>query len=135
MSQVETDLLNRMLIRERYGHYSDAVFQQNKSAWLDCYREDGSWLVFGKQVTGKDQLSQQWDELWHSIDTMAFFSELGAIVLDGDTAKVRSYCHEIVRLKSGDVFKVVAQYSDELTQSDNAWRFAVRDYQVLIRES
>ena len=128
-------LIDRILIRERYGHYSDAVFQQDKSAWLDCYADDGSWLVLGKHVKGKEQLSQTWGELWHNIETMAFFSEVGAIELDGETAKVRSYCREIVRLKSGDIFKVVAQYSDDLIKTAGNWRFLVRDYKVLIKES
>lgn len=130
----EGPLEDRILIRERYGAYSDAVFQRNNHAWLACWHDDGVWDIFEREITGKDALLAQWDETWSALERMAFFSEIGAIEVRGDRASARSYCREIVVLKGGDILKVAAHYADELLKEDGAWLFARRQYSILIRE-
>ena len=131
---MDDSFIDRMLIRELYSSYSDAVFQKDKDAWLNCYSDDGVWILFKKEVRGKVQLSLKWDETWSLIDRMAFFSEIGKMDINEHSANVRSYCHEIVSYKKGNVFKVVAQYTDELTKVDGCWVFSKRDYDLLIKE-
>lgn len=124
----------RLLIRDRYSAYSDAVFQQDKSSWLDCWCDDGTWIVFGKEISGKQALTEQWDATWSQLDRMAFFSEIGRIEVQDQQANVRSYCHEIVAFKNGKVLKVVGEYTDQLTKVNDVWRFSLRRYTVLIKE-
>lgn len=127
-------LEDRVLIRDRYSAYSDAVFQKDNEAWLSCWSDSGVWVVFGKEITGKESLRRQWDETWKTIEKMAFFSEIGAMEIEGTWASVRSYCHEIVSFKEGKILKVIAQYSDELVKEGGAWLFSRRVYSVLMRE-
>jgi ketosteroid isomerase-like protein len=127
-------LEDRILIRERYGAYSDAVFQRDQDAWLACWKEDGTWELFDQEISGKEALGKQWSELWSALDRMSFFSEIGSIEVQGGWARVRSYCHEIVALRSGDLLKVVAQYHDELSKENDEWLFARRRYTLHIRE-
>jgi len=125
---------DRALIRERYGVYSDAAFRQDMEAWLACWSEEGCWEIFGKEIRGKDALRMQWDETRSALERMAFFSELGAIEVDGNRATAQCYCHEIVVLKGGDLMKVVSQYSDKLVKERGVWLFAHRVYSILIQE-
>jgi ketosteroid isomerase-like protein len=127
-------LEDRVLIRERYGAYSDAVFQRDCDAWLACWTEDGVWDIFDKEICGKPALRQQWDETWSMLERMAFFSEVGSIEVEGERAAVRSYCLEIVALQGGESLKVVAHYADELAKVDGEWLFSRRQYAILIRE-
>lgn len=127
-------LEDRLLIRERYGAYSDAAFQGDMVAWLACWSADGLWEIFGNPVRGKDGLRTQWVETLSTIDHMAFFSEIGAIEVEGNRATARSYTHEIIVLKSGDLMKVIGQYSDNLVKENGAWLFSKRIHSVLISE-
>lgn len=131
---MEHNLEDNILIRDRYSLYSDSVFQSNKDRWLECWHEDGTWKVFGKAIKGKFALCAQWDATWAAIEKMAFFSEIGAMEIQGNSASVRSYCHEIVSFKNGNLLKVIAQYDDELIKEHERWLFMKRDYHVLIKQ-
>ena len=130
----EGPLEDRILIRERYGSYSDAVFRKDLEAWLSQYCETGTWELMGQQHTGKAMLKAQWETLWSGLNQMGFFAEIGAIEITGDHATVRSYCREIVELKSGKIIKVAGRYDDELVKENGIWLFAKRQYRALIRE-
>jgi len=127
-------LEDRILIRERYGAYSDATFRQDVEGWLDSWHDDGVWAVFGKEISGKDAMRKQWAKIWQGIDCMGFFAEIGAIEVRGEEATARSYCREIVSLKNGGVFKVVASYTDKLAKVDGNWLFTRREYGLMIQE-
>ena len=126
---------DRMLIRERYGAYSDAVFRADVDAWLGNWVEDCVWRVFGTEHRGHRALRAQWESIWGTLKTMAFFAEIGAIEVDGDQASARCYTREILSLEAGGVPKVVGAYADELVRENGVWLFARRTYSVLIDES
>ena len=127
-------LEDRLLIRERMGAYSDSVFQRDVEAWLANYVEDGVWIMMGKPIKGKTALRAQWQELWATLDRMAFFVEIGAIQISGEHAKARSYCREIMHYRNGSTLKVVGMYEDELIRADGVWLFTQRNYQLLSNE-
>lgn len=126
---------DRLQIRELYDAYSDATNQQNVDAWLANWCEDGVWRILGQEIRGREALRRQWDLIWQGVKTMGFFAEIGAISVDGDHARGRSYCREIVSLKNGSLMKVVACYRDQLRKEQGVWRFASRDYTLMIHES
>ena len=47
---------DRTLIRERYGAYSDAVFQQDAEAWLANFSDAAVWEIFGKKIQGQSAM-------------------------------------------------------------------------------
>jgi ketosteroid isomerase-like protein len=126
---------DRLLIRERYGAYSDAVFRRDVEAWLTNWTEDCVWAVFATEHRGRSALRAQWDAVWSSLSSMAFFAEIGAIEVDGDRAAARCYTREILCPKAGGVPKVVGAYADELVRENGVWLFSRRSYSVLIDET
>ncbi len=126
---------DRLLIRERMGAYSDAVFQRDKELWLANWIEDCVWLTLGQEFRGKPQLRAQWTKIWESMEKMAFFTEIGAIEVRGETANARCYCREILFLKDGRVRKVVGQYDDAMIRDNGVWLFARRSYKLLMAEA
>jgi ketosteroid isomerase-like protein len=130
----EGPLEDRLLIRERIGAYSDAVFQGDVEAYLACWADDGVRVWAGREVQGKPALRTQWEKIWAGLDKMAFFAEVGAIAVRGERATARCYCREILFLKGGAVRKVVGVYDDELVREGGAWLFARRTYQLFMDE-
>ena len=128
-------LEDRQLIRERIDTYADAAFRKDQEAWLANWSEQCVWKVFGAEVRGKEAMRAQWAQIWTMFEHMAFFTQVGSIEVDGDRAKVRSYCREILRRKDGGISKIIGAYDDELVRENGAWLFARRDYQVLMNES
>ncbi|MGB3623433.1 hypothetical protein FT643_17045 [Ketobacter sp. MCCC 1A13808] len=126
---------DRTLIRERYGAYSDAVFQQDAEAWLANFSDAAVWEIFGKKIQGKSMLKAQWDGLWKNLERMAFFSEIGSIVAHDNSATARLYCREILLLKTGSVKKITGCYEDELIKVNGVWLYSRRCYSVLINEA
>lgn len=127
-------LEDRLLIRERMNAYADATFRGDVEAYLDCWAEDGVRIGNGEEVRGKDALRAQWSKFWAWLDKMTFFTEVGAIEVDGDHATARCWCREILFLKGGAVRKVVGVYEDQLVRQDGAWRFARREYTLFMDE-
>jgi ketosteroid isomerase-like protein len=127
-------LEDRQLIRERVGAYSDAVFQRDVEAWLDCWTDDAVRTGSGPESCGKADLRRFWDGTWRMLESMAFLAEVGSIEVEGDQARARVYCREILFLRGGGVRKVVGAYTDRLRREAGVWRFARRDYRLLLDE-
>lgn len=125
---------DRLLIRERVGAYSDATFRRDVDAWLSCWTDDGVRSQAGAEFRGKPALRVMWDKVWGTLDTMAFFAEIGAIDVRRDRATARCYCREILFLKGGGVRKVVGVYRDDLVRENGVWLFARRDYELFMDE-
>lgn len=135
MTHFSGPLEDRLLVRERFGAYSDSVFQNDVNAWLSHWTDDGLWLLANnKEIRGKAALKAQWEKLWSSLRKVMFFTEIGRIEIDGDHAKTRSYCREILYFHDGSMQKVVGMYTDELIRTQATWLFARRNYQLIADE-
>lgn len=127
-------LEDRILIRELYDSYADASSRGDCQGWLDCWTEDGLWVNFSGTFRGHAELEAKWPEIWQSIKAMGFFNQMGEIIVDGDSAKCRSWVREIVRTPDDSLFKVVGRYEDQLKRTEAGWRFAERRHSSHIAE-
>lgn len=123
-----------MLIRERMGAYSDAVFRRDRELWLANWVDDCTWRTQGREFRGKHEMREQWAKIWEMLEKMTFFTEIGAIEVQDQNAKARCYCREILLLRDGGVRKVVGQYDDTLVKENGVWLFASRSYTLLMSE-
>lgn len=128
------DLADRLLIRELYSTYADVTCRQDLEGYLACWHTDGVRISYGDEVRGKSALRDAWQEVWSNLRRMAFFSEVGTIEVDGNTATARCYCREIIELKDGKLWKVVGVYDDELIRDSGHWVFLQRRYRLFINE-
>ena len=83
---------------------------------------------------GRDDLREQWHELWANFDKVGFLSEVGPVQVSGNLARARSVAREVIRLADGSIFKLIGIYDDELVRSGETWLFARRDYTPLVQE-
>lgn len=127
-------LEDRIAIRELHDTYADAGFRGEMEQWLNCFAEDCVWITPFGEMRGKEQLKGMWDQIWSTMGALGFFTVMGAIEIDGEKATDRAYIREIFLAKDGAMQKLVGRYDDDLVKVDGAWKFARRDYSVLVRE-
>lgn len=125
---------DRLAIREFYAAYSGAAMRQDREAYLDFWSEDGVRAAPDGEVCGKAAIAAHWDAIWQALERMGFFSEVTAIAVADDAATAQVFCREIIVFRDGRVWKVVGRYDDRLVRKDGVWRFARRDYQVMLNE-
>lgn len=126
-------MAQRLAIRELHETYADAASRIDKQQWLDCWTEDAVWGTSQGEFLGKAALASRWDDLFASMDAMAFISMPGRIAVDGDRATASAHVREIARI-DGKVMKFAARYDDTLERVDGQWKFARRDYVMNIAE-
>lgn len=128
-------LEDRILIRELYGLYADASSRGDVDDWLACWTDEAQWNTHLFERSGKQDLREQWDQLWANFASLAFLSEVGPIEVAGDLARARSTAREIVRLADGGLYKLVGAYEDHIVRENGVWLFARRDYRPLVEEA
>ena len=125
---------DRLKIRERLDSYSDAVCRIDLDDYLACWTEDGERIDDNGECHGIEELRTHWEGIWHMLERMAFLTQVGTIEVDGDRARTRSYCQEILRFKNGATHRLTGMYEDELRRVDGTWLFSRRSYRVLLNE-
>jgi ketosteroid isomerase-like protein len=125
---------DRFKIRERLDSYSDAVCRKDLDDYLACWTEDGERLGEGGECHGIEELRTHWGGIWQALERMAFLTQVGAIEVDGDHARARSYCREILRFNNGATHRLVSMYEDELRRVGGTWLFSRRNYRVFLRD-
>jgi ketosteroid isomerase-like protein len=126
---------DRLALRELYSRYADAAFTGNGQAWLDCWAEDCVWMTPMGELRGKQALLAQWEMLWAGIEQMTFFTEVGSIEAEGDSARSHAYCRESSLWKDGRRITVTGRYDDEVMRDSGVWRFMRRTFTLLLQES
>lgn len=127
-------LEDRIAIRELHETYADAGFRGDMQQWLDCFVDDCTWVTPYGEMKGKEQLKATWDQIFGNLAALGFFTVMGAIEVDGDSATDRAYIREVFHAKDGSMQKLVGSYHDELVRVGGAWKFKRREYAVLISE-
>lgn len=123
----------RQAVRELQVAYADAASRQDKEQWLACWTDDAVWITSRGEIRGKEALSASWDELFASMDALAFFSASGPMAISGGKATASDHVREIARI-DGKVLKFAARYDDELVRTEQGWRFARRAYSINLAE-
>ena len=125
---------DRHAIRDLYDSYADGANRGDREAWLACWHDDAVWWTHYFEVTGKDAIRQSHISLMENVETTTFLTQIGAIEVDGDRAKGRAFCLERLVMKTGGSHRLTGRYEDDLLRVDGAWRFARREYNVMIEE-
>jgi ketosteroid isomerase-like protein len=131
----EGPLEDQRQIRELMDSYSDTAFRQDLEGWLAMWSEECAWKLPWGEARGKAALRAEWPKVWTGVKCMGFFTQVGAIEVQGDSATARCYCREILLNEDGAIRKLVGAYSDQLVREGGNWRFKRRDYELMINEA
>jgi len=123
---------DRLAIRELLDTYSDAVCRNNAEDWAACWAEDSSWsLPEYPDVVGKENIVNMWVAAMANFPGVIFVTTPGHIVVNGDTAEVRSYTSEVYdnQEDNGKTVRDRGYYQDECVKIEGKWLLKKRVFQ------
>lgn len=127
-------LEDRILIRELYDTYADGANRMDRATWLGCWTSDACWKTHYFDLTDREAIGRQYDQIMADVTTTTFFTQVCAIEVDGDRAKARAIAKERLVMSGGGSYRLTGRYEDELVRQGGRWLFARRIYHVMIEE-
>lgn len=130
---MESDVADRLSIRELMERYADAVIRRAAPDWAATWAErDAEWHFAGaaaaQPVLGKANIVRRWETRMTEVQSLHFHVQPATIAIDGDRAQASSHTLELFGLGSHAMRLVQGRYEDELVREDGAWRFRVRRF-------
>jgi ketosteroid isomerase-like protein len=124
----------REILRLLYT-YGQAIDYGDEERWLDCFTEDGAFLIesrlpdqLKRNTVGREALRAfiaghtRAPERWHK-----HFVVEPLIEIDGDTATCTSYLFVLMDHEERPTLRVMGRYLDTLVkEADGRWRFKQR---------
>lgn len=124
-------LEDQIAIRSLHETYADAVFRRDTQQWKNCWAEDSIWDLMGHIVEGRDAIVQMWEGAMAGFAFVGFFSQVGEIIIDGNTATGRVFTHEFLENTDGSERRPVGRYDDHYIKQNDQWLYQKRIFQVL----
>ena len=122
---------DQLAIRSLHDSYVDAVFRRDVDQWGGNWAEDGRWHLMGTVVDGRDAIVGMWNGAMSTFSFVAFFAQVAAIEIDGDTAVGRVFTHEVLETLEGEIRRPIGRYDDRYVRRDGRWFFKERNYTLL----
>lgn len=122
---------DQLAIRALHESYGDAVFRRDAADWGALWADDATWDLMGTPVEGKAAIVGLWTGAMSTFAFVAFFAQVGTLVIDGDTASGRSYTNEVLEDLEGNLRRTVGRYEDSYVRKDGTWLYQSRKFVVL----
>jgi hypothetical protein len=122
---------DRLAIRELLETYADAVTRRDPEAWGAIWAEDGEWSLpdypeIGT-TRGRPAIVAMWIEAMKAYPGIMFEAWPGAIVVDGESATMRSYTSEVYD-RDGATIRDRGLYDDVCVKVGGRWLFRSRSF-------
>jgi hypothetical protein len=124
---------DRLAIRELLETFAVGAMHIDPDIWGSTWAEQGSWKLpsMSEPAVGKTDILAIFKEKMAYVDYMSMISFPADLVIDGDSAKGKAYCRELIYTKSGEQKVVVGFFDDEYVKQDGRWYFLSREYHVM----
>lgn len=116
-------------IRALHDRYADAVNRCDAAAWGALWAEDAVWELMGMRVEGRAAILGLWTQAMAGFTFVGFFSQPGAISVNGDTAEGRVWTHEVLDGPEGER-RPLGRYDDAYVKRDGQWLYAERRFNL-----
>jgi ketosteroid isomerase-like protein len=124
---------DQLAIRNLHDRYSDAVFRRDPADWGALWADDAHWNLMGTAVEGKEAIVTLWNGAMAGFAFVGFFSQVGAIAVDGDTATGVVYTSEVLEDLEGNLARTVGRYEDRYVRRGQDWLYQSRSFSILKR--
>lgn len=122
---------DQLAIRSLHDSYGDAVFRRDAVDWGNNWADGGRWHLMGTIVDGRENIVNLWNGAMGGLAFVAFFSQVAAIEIDGDSASGRVFTHEVLETVDGETRRPVGRYDDRYVKRDGRWLYLERNYTML----
>lgn len=124
---------DRLEIRELIETFAVGAMHIDAEIWGSTWAEEGSWKLpsMTEPATGKANVLAAFKEKMSYVDYMSMISFPANLVVEGDKARGRAYCRELIYPKAGGEKVVIGYFNDEYVKRDGRWLFLSRVYNVM----
>jgi 3-phenylpropionate/cinnamic acid dioxygenase small subunit len=126
------EISDRMEIQDLLVAYSYAIDSSDWDALDDVFTPDAyiDYTVFGGSAGNLEETKKFLAEAMPTFRSFQHMVSTSRIEIDGDTAKVKTICHNPMVMPVGDdavqVFYCGLWYVDDMVRTDAGWRIAKR---------
>ncbi|WP_439133541.1 nuclear transport factor 2 family protein [Pseudomaricurvus sp.] len=125
----------RLAIRELIETFAVGVTTIDPELWASTWADEGCWKTpsMPALVEGKEAVVEKFKEMMAYVKfmSMSAIPSPTDLVFDGDKAKGRAYCRELIFPKAGGQKIVIGFFDDEYVKRDGRWLFTSRIYTVI----
>ena len=124
---------DRLAIRELVEAFAAGAMRIDPDAWGETWAEEGSWMLpsMAEPVKGKANVVAAFREKMAYVKYMSMISFPAELVIEGERARGKAYCRELIYPKEGGQRVVIGCFDDEYVKRNGRWYFLSRVYEVL----
>ena len=113
-------------IRNLVHHYCDRVCNNDQSAWLDLWTDDGVWNIGRGPVRGKEAIGAAMDTAMNLFESVIQLVFNGTTVTEEQAGEGRWYFSEFAKTNSDKTLFYWGYYDDTYRSVAGEWKFARR---------
>ena len=124
---------DRLELRELMETFAVAAMRADSKLLGSTWAEDGVWKLpsMPEPVSGRDKIVESFIKVMAYVDFMSMISVPADLIVEGDIARGKAYCRELIFTKTGDQKVVVGCYDDTYVRTNGQWYFQSRTYEVI----
>jgi len=124
---------DRLAIRELIDTFAAGAMRVDARLWGDTWADEGVWKLpsMSEPVRGREAIVAAFLEKMEYVGFMSMIAFPAELDVDGERARGKAYCRELIFPKSGGQRTVVGCFDDEYVKRDGRWFFLSRVYEVI----
>jgi uncharacterized protein (TIGR02246 family) len=128
-------IADRLEIRELIEAFATAAIRGDAKTLGSTWSEDGVWKLpsMVEPARGRDAIVAAFAKVTDYLSFLSMISVPTDLVVEGDTARGKAYCQELIFTKTNEQKTVVACYDDTYVRREGRWYFQTRTYEVIGR--
>ena len=117
-------------VRQLMGRYADAVWRRDSEGFRQCWCEDATWKISGREAHGRDEIVALFELSIGPSERVMLWNGIPVIELQGEGAIGRVQVTELIKRRTGEGFRTLGLYYDNYREEAGVWRFARRHFNL-----
>lgn len=124
---------DRLAIRELVEAFACAAMRGDATKVGSTWSEDGVWKLpsMPEPARGRNAIVSAFAKATDYLSFMSMISVPTELVVEGDTARGKALCQELIVTKTNEQKTVVGCYDDTYVKREGRWYFQTRTYEVV----
>jgi hypothetical protein len=124
---------DRLEIRELIEAFAVAAMRVDGDQFAVTWAVDGTWKLpsMAEPTRGRADIKAAFVKAMGYLEFMSLLCVPTELVVEGDRARGKAHCQELIVTKTGEQKLVLGCYDDQYVKRDGRWWFLSRVYAVL----
>lgn len=115
-------------IRQLHARCADAVWRQDRAAFIECFVPGGVWKIAGLQLRGRAQIGRQFEALIAANERVLMRFGLPLLEIGRGEATGRTDVIELIKRMDGQAQTSIGIYYERFVDTGDRWRFRWRHF-------